>query len=932
MFKNVFLKLLCVMIAFHYNLNLLADDANIQTVTVGKFLSLENKEESNPEIEEFRLLLAEGLKKEGFKVELSNLPHEEARKLKSDFYLDGFVRTKPNWSIFSQIYRPDTNELIDAYNQVNPLDEFPNVKIDPSEFTNDRQSQKREWIRKIIIRIKTNTKRKVKVDNLQEYVFNSEIKKHRNFTLSEEKFEQSKKDVFQILSEQNVTVASNIFREAEKQPVSVTIISEKQILLSGGRTLNDVLMIYVPGFFKVEDQDDTIAGFRGLAPDSNSKVLLLINGFNLNTEWQFGPPDSIINSMNLSYIQRIEVIRGPGSVTLGQGALLGVINIVTKDGMSFPQTNVSVGAGKDGFRSYQIQSGQRGALIEDMKAYFYISKMNYEGQKLRSEGWTRQRAYEGAEISGLEQITDPREQSVLRTNTLFGGSFYPNIAQASGNALERSKNEVILGNIEYKNLKLNTFFTNQNRDLFNFYRDRNEVNNQIRHGSISYLYPLSEKINILSKFYYTQDDFGFQSHRGVTLGGTRENRYGGSSTLTWETSSNNKLAIGVEIRKYDLGQKDDNGNNFIVNRAEAASFFNPARNIASPFQVNETNKFVFTNTIQVGSIFLEDSYKISQKWDLFTALRYDKHPYWGENVSPRLGTLFSPNSQLSFRASYQEGFRGAVGVSYTGGYQKDGLLRSDNFSSVQSAQIPTVDGNGQNTIFRNIPQAKPEKMQSFELASRWKPNNKFNFDAVLFYNMIQNVIDVGVIFPTPDTFKVGRIGTDEPGDWGGYFFFRNTPGILRQGGTEVSANYQWKVLSLGISHAFVKVLGASTELHRSQYLTSDTRNPHFRAYPENISRLHLQIQAHKDLNIGINYLYNYNWFAPNGTRVAGMHMLNGAINYQINEIFSLNFSVRNLLNETKLYPINNAAGDVSLAAGTPSYETRTYWLIVRADF
>ena len=96
--------------------------------------------------------------------------------------------------------------------------------------------------------------------------------------------------------------------------------------MSGARTVNEVLTTYVPGFFTVEDQDDTIAGFRGFAPDNNAKVLLLINGHNMNTEWFWGPPDSIINGMNMEFIEKIEVIRGPGSVTLGQGALLGVIN------------------------------------------------------------------------------------------------------------------------------------------------------------------------------------------------------------------------------------------------------------------------------------------------------------------------------------------------------------------------------------------------------------------------------------------------------------------------------------------------------------------------------------------------------------------------------------------------------------------------------
>ena len=60
-----------------------------------------------------------------------------------------------------------------------------------------------------------------------------------------------------------------------------------------------------------------IAGFRGLTPDNNLKMMLLINGQYLNNEWFWGPPDAILNSINFEWIDHIEVIRGPGSVTLG---------------------------------------------------------------------------------------------------------------------------------------------------------------------------------------------------------------------------------------------------------------------------------------------------------------------------------------------------------------------------------------------------------------------------------------------------------------------------------------------------------------------------------------------------------------------------------------------------------------------------------------
>ncbi|PJF38042.1 MAG: hypothetical protein CUN55_19015, partial [Phototrophicales bacterium] len=102
--------------------------------------------------------------------------------------------------------------------------------------------------------------------------------------------------------EQAIGVASNVSKDAERQPAAVTTITRQQLQLSGARTLSEALTLFVPGFFLVEDQDDMIMGFRGLAPDNNSKVMLLINGQNVNTEFFWGPSDAILNSASYDYI------------------------------------------------------------------------------------------------------------------------------------------------------------------------------------------------------------------------------------------------------------------------------------------------------------------------------------------------------------------------------------------------------------------------------------------------------------------------------------------------------------------------------------------------------------------------------------------------------------------------------------------------------
>jgi outer membrane receptor protein involved in Fe transport len=63
--------------------------------------------------------------------------------------------------------------------------------------------------------------------------------------------------------------------------------------------------------------------------DRNVKFLLLVDGYEMNQIDHAGAVTELEN-WDLNDIARIEVIRGPGSVTYGPGAIAGVINIVTK--------------------------------------------------------------------------------------------------------------------------------------------------------------------------------------------------------------------------------------------------------------------------------------------------------------------------------------------------------------------------------------------------------------------------------------------------------------------------------------------------------------------------------------------------------------------------------------------------------------------------
>jgi len=118
--------------------------------------------------------------------------------------------------------------------------------------------------------------------------------------------------------------------ENNKIPAALTVITKEDIAITPARDIVDLLEVYVPGFQSMGHQWPRL-GMRGIISDRDVKTLLLLNGKDINQRTMQGASVEL-NNWDLNDVERIEVIRGPGSVTYGPGAINGVINIVLKSG------------------------------------------------------------------------------------------------------------------------------------------------------------------------------------------------------------------------------------------------------------------------------------------------------------------------------------------------------------------------------------------------------------------------------------------------------------------------------------------------------------------------------------------------------------------------------------------------------------------------
>ena len=125
-----------------------------------------------------------------------------------------------------------------------------------------------------------------------------------------------------------VSVATKNETTIRETPGVITVITREDIARAGTRDLVDVFQTMVPGFsFGVDVEGVLGMGFRGVWANEG-KILMMIDGIEINEELfatlQFG------NHFPVDNIERIEIIRGPGSAMYGGYAELAVINVITR--------------------------------------------------------------------------------------------------------------------------------------------------------------------------------------------------------------------------------------------------------------------------------------------------------------------------------------------------------------------------------------------------------------------------------------------------------------------------------------------------------------------------------------------------------------------------------------------------------------------------
>ena len=167
---------------------------------------------------------------------------------------------------------------------------------------------------------------------------------------------------------------------------NITIITSEEIAEKGAQSVADALKTVSDVIVKEMTGSEPVFDIRGQGTTAISNVLVLLDGIPLNSIDMSGPKTSQIP---INTVERIEVIPSGGAVLYGDGAIGGVINIITKkvaDRENYG--NLSLTFGSYNLRQENVSYGTKigDKLLFDMG---YINKKkdgyrDYQKDKLES--------------------------------------------------------------------------------------------------------------------------------------------------------------------------------------------------------------------------------------------------------------------------------------------------------------------------------------------------------------------------------------------------------------------------------------------------------------------------------------------------------------------------------------------------------------------
>ncbi|MSU56958.1 MAG: TonB-dependent receptor [Pedosphaera sp.] len=403
--------------------------------------------------------------------------------------------------------------------------------------------------------------------------------------------------------------ASKHEQKITEAPSAVSIVTQEDIKEFGYRTLGDILR-GVRDLYVTSDRAYQTVGIRGVnrLGDFGGRVLLTLDGHRLNEPVYDSTFFGQDFPLDVDLIERVEVIRGPGSALYGNNAFFGIVNVITRKGRDLQGAEVS------GLAGDQDTYGGRFSFGKQFK--------------------------NGVEVLASGTYFDTRGQDKL--------AYDPALVPA-GRHPDWERSSKFYGSVSYGDFTLWGLFGQREKALAPGTWGMVVDNTQSRITDTRSLVELKfqkdfgSDWSVLARAYY--DYYGYQGNYeydymdpfnpGITI--NRDDNHakfgGGEIQLNKILCGRHRLTFGLEGRDdFDVSQRN--------------------------FDVNPPTTYIDTTSTEGNfGLYGQAEVAVLTNLTLNAGVRYDYFTTFGSTVNPRGGLIYHPWSLTTLKALYGQAYR-----------------------------------------------------------------------------------------------------------------------------------------------------------------------------------------------------------------------------------------------------------------------------------
>jgi len=575
----------------------------------------------------------------------------------------------------------------------------------------------------------------------------------------ENTFEQGSEFADFFGEEAFVSIATGSKKAIDKAPAVASVISAREIKELGARTLNEVLET-VPGLHVAPsalNRLNPVYSIRGIHTGYNSQVLLLIDGVPLQYSHSGGRPE--LFNLAVAAIDRVEVIRGPGSAVYGADAYSGVINVITKDAQSIDGTEVGARVGSFDSQDLWLLHGDS---WNGMDVVFSLSYQHTQGDSDRVINADLQTTLDAALSTNTSLAPGPLSTGSERLETHLGLSndhwnikFWSwidnNAGVGAGGAQALDPNgvqndDIYLVDISYQTDDLSTDWNFDTRFSYYFYDSETQFN-LLPPGTTV---PISASGNLdfvspAGLVTFTDGLIGNPGAEGEDSQLEQEAIYTGLVNQRW------RVAGGIRYQSIETKESKNFGPGVID--GSVAIIDDTLTDVTGTafIYAPDTDRTIYY-------LSLQNEWQFAPDWELTAGVRYDHYSDFGNTVNPRIALVWATSYDLTTKLLYGSAFR------------------APSFQEQFFINNPVSLGN---------PNLEPETIDTWELAFNYHPSSNIVNTLSLFSYKAKDLIEF-----VPDTGATTATAQNAR-DQDGYGFEWETD-WKASNNLRIRANYAWQ--------------------------------------------------------------------------------------------------------------------------------------------